>query len=440
MKSPQLTLIVLALCLLLVSGKKLVPKQCKRRFKAIAAKAMNARRNDVRCGDWRGGKNVSWKRTCYLKADTATTAQFSCTRSGVKFASPFPQPTFYTVDSSGTMASSISLALQSNGNAVIYAYDPTNFDAKLAVCNNEACSAPQVSTVASKGNVGSHGDLAMGNSDRPFISFLDLDNGALALVVCNDEACSSPQLTLSVDSAGGNNEGQHSSIALTSAGNPVICYYDYTSFDLKLAVCGDAVCSPPQTSVINIDSSGVVGQYSSLALDNSDNPIMSYYDNTNNRLKLAVCNDPTCSNPQISVIDSTGDVGQHTSLALDSNQHPVISYLDVDNENLKLAVCNDQICSSPQITVVDSEGEVGYHNSLALDSSGNAVISYTDDTTGALKLALCNNAACSAPRTGVLKEKDCEFTSLALDSAGKINIAFNDYTNQELLLAVLERA
>jgi hypothetical protein len=38
------------------------------------------------------------------------------------------------------------------------------------------------------------------------------------------------------------------------------------------------------------------------------------------------CNDTTCASAVVTTVDSTGDVGQHTSLVLDASGNPIISY------------------------------------------------------------------------------------------------------------------
>ena len=70
-----------------------------------------------------------------------------------------------------------------------------------------------------------------------------------------------------------------------------------------------------------VDSNGL-GNYSSLALDSSGWPHISYWDYTNADLKYAY---KDASGWHIETVDYVGYVGAYTSLALDSADHPHIS-------------------------------------------------------------------------------------------------------------------
>jgi len=69
----------------------------------------------------------------------------------------------------------------------------------------------------------------------------------------------------------------------------------------------------------------------------------------------------------IETVDGTGIVGLHTSIALDSSNNPHISYHDDTNKDLKYAHYD----GSWNIETVDSAGYVGPLTSIALDSSNN---------------------------------------------------------------------
>ena len=75
------------------------------------------------------------------------------------------------------------------------------------------------------------------------------------------------------------------SIAIGTDGFPVISYYDATNQDLKVADCGDADCS--SATLITIDAAEIVGQDTSIAIGADGYPVISYYDATKSALKVA---------------------------------------------------------------------------------------------------------------------------------------------------------
>ena len=349
-------------------------------------------------------------------------------------------PTRTTVDSPGAVGLYTSLALNSSGNPVISYYDNTNVangDLKVAFCDDAACSNPSPITVDTAINVG-YTSLALNSNGLPVIGYYDDNDDDLELAICNDADCSNPTRK-TIDSA--ENVGKYPSLVLNGSGFPVISYFDESNLDLKVAVCNDAACSNPTLNTVD-DASKLVGAYTSLALNSSGFPVISYYSYTNSSLELAVCNDAVCSSAaDIRTLDSGGDVGWFTSLALNSNGFPVISYYDSSEDDLKVAVCNNAACTQPTITIVDSTGDVGRYTSLALTNSDYPIISYYDLDNGDLKVAICNDITCTNPTVNTVDSPGTvgEYSSLALNSSGYPVISYYDGSpNANLKVAVFE--
>ena len=129
--------------------------------------------------------------------------------------------------------------------------------------------------------------------------------------------------------------GFYSSIAIDSNGYKHISYYDHTNKVLKYAT--DKTGSWVN---ISVDTAGFVGYWTSIAIDSNDAVHISYQDNANDNLKYATCAS-SCSSASswtTTSVDTTGIVGPYTSIAIDSNDAVHISYRDATNSDLKYAV------------------------------------------------------------------------------------------------------
>ena len=228
--------------------------------------------------------------------------------------------------------------------------------------------------------------------------------------------------TTTVDASG--NFSMYSSIALDSSGNPHISYYDTIRFDLKYAVK-----SGGSWTKTTVDAGGSVGRHNSITLDSSGNPHISYYDTTNASLKYAV---KSRGNWAISTVDTGGNVGMSTSIALDSSGNPHISYYDVTNTNLKYAVKSG---GSWTTITVDNDGGVGSDTSIALDSSNNPHISYHDNTNTSLKYAVKSGGSWTTTTIDANGSVGWD-NSIALSSSNNPHISYYDFSNTNLKYAV----
>ena len=73
--------------------------------------------------------------------------------------------------------------------------------------------------------------------------------------------------------------------------------------------------------------------------------LISYYDGTNDDLKVAHCSDTNCTSATITTLDSTGNVGKYTSVTIGADGLGLISYRDRTNTDLKVAHCSNAFCA-----------------------------------------------------------------------------------------------
>ncbi|WKZ83493.1 MAG: cell wall-binding repeat-containing protein [Acidimicrobiia bacterium] len=354
----------------------------------------------------------------------------------------------HTVDSSGMVGEYTSLALDAFGNPVVSYYDVSNGDLKVAHCDDPVCwgGGESIETVdPSANNVGQFSSLALDSSGFPVVSYYDATTGDLKLAHCNDANCTGGGESIQTVDSSANNVGQYSSLALDSSGFPVVSYYDATTGDLKLAHCNDANCAGGGESIQTVDSSANdVGLWTSLVLDASGKPVVAYFDSTTDDLKLVHCDDVNCApgGESPKTVDSSGSVGAYTSLVLDASGFPVISYAATTIWDLKLAHCNDANCDggNESIELVDGSGElVGLFSSLVLDAAGRPVISHWSLTNYDLKLVSCNDANCAGGDETMISIDTADdvgkYSSMVLDVSGNPVIAYLDSTNFELKVA-----
>jgi Ca2+-binding RTX toxin-like protein len=301
-----------------------------------------------------------------------------------------------TVDSTGDVGWHTSLLLDAAGNPVIAYYEETAGDLKVAHCNDPNCDGRDESivTVDSTGDVGWSGSLALDASGNPVISYNNYTSGDLKVAHCNDADCAGHDESIVI--VDGGDVGWDTSLRLDAAGNPTISYHANNHRDLKIAHCNDANCAGADESIVTVDSTGDVGWYTSMVLDAAGSPVISYFDHTNGHLKVAHCNDANCAGQDDSIVtvDNVGVDAGSGSLGLDAAGNPVIGYHDSINGELKVAHCKDADCVSRDESVAVDSGGLGWYPSLVLDAAGNPAISYYDYGNGDLKVARCDRVSC----------------------------------------------
>jgi hypothetical protein len=125
------------------------------------------------------------------------------------------------------------------------------------------------------------------------------------------------------------------------------------------------------------DEQGVVGRYSSLALDGDGLPHVSYYDATNADLKYAWRDQAGAWHTETVLTDTLRRVGRYSSLELDSWGRPHVSFYDETGGDLGYA-WRDVGGWQVETVATGGQGDVGWYSSLALDGVGQVHVSYYD--------------------------------------------------------------
>ena len=242
-------------------------------------------------------------------------------------------------------------------------------------------------------------------SDPSLLKFATCDLSASANGNC-DQASDWSRVTVE----SGNYEGMFSSIAVGASGDPMISYYDGYTADLKFATCDlsasvNANCDQAiDWTNVTVEAAGSVGRDTSIAVDASGDPMISYRDYGNEDLKFAICDLSASVNGNcdqtidwsLVTVDAARSVSSDTSLALDAEGDPMISYYDDTNGDLRFAICdlsasahaNCDQTSDWSTEAVDAAGAVGLNTSIAVDADGDPIISYYDYTNADLKFAI----------------------------------------------------
>lgn len=296
--------------------------------------------------------------------------------------------------------------------------------------------AVTITTVDSSAVVALYMSIGMGSDGFPIISHYDNTSANLKVSKCGNAACSSGNTSTTIDTTG--TVGQYTSIAVDGNGMPVISYYDNSNTNLKVAKCANAGCTSA-TTLTTVDATGSMGEYTSIALSADNFPVISYYDSTNSALKVAKCHNSGCTiAATLTVVDNTGTVGSFPSIAIGSDTFPIISYYDAGNSALKVAKCANSGCTTgTTITTLDSAGIVGSPSSIKVDGNGIPVISYYDGTNGNLKVAKCANADCTAATLTAIDSTGTvgDYNRVAIGNDGFPVISYYDSTNTALKVA-----
>jgi len=287
----------------------------------------------------------------------------------------------------------------------------------LIKCHNMNCSDYTQSSALMGSNSGQDISIAISSDGTPVMSHFAGTGQDLYVSKCGNLECTSGNTNTNVDSTG--SVGQYTSMTIGKDGLPIIVYYDSGNGWFKAAKCGNAACSSGNTITV-IETSSSSGIHNDITLGTDGLPVISY--NFGSDLLVMKCGNDACSDGNTNTsVDTGGTVAPYNSITISDDGYPIISYRDETNTALKVAKCNNHNCTSSTITTIDSAGNNGWYTRIAIGNDGLPFIVYNDDTSEKVKVVKCGNPACSTNniiQNISLTGSASQFTSMALGSDG----------------------
>jgi hypothetical protein len=203
----------------------------------------------------------------------------------------------------GTMGSA---AVGNDGLPVFAYYDATVHGLGFARCSDETCSAAIDTRVLDSADgtvVGQFTAMTLGHGGFPLIFYYDVTNKDLKLARCLKADCSERDIRV-VDGQAGD-VGMYASVAMPSDGRAAVTYFDEGNGHLMFLKCNDTRCSAPHTHRID-HASVTAGLWTSLTLRPvSELPVITFVTrelsgmppSEHNRLTIAFCGNTTCVEP-----------------------------------------------------------------------------------------------------------------------------------------------
>ncbi|MBJ29671.1 MAG: hypothetical protein CMB61_06435 [Euryarchaeota archaeon] len=369
--------------------------------------------------------------------------------------------------------SSLDLALNGSGAPHIVYFDDNDDDLYIAIKSGGVWSTSKIRDNAGFYTTGRQSSaIAIDDSDGLHVSYYDRSGRDLeyAYMAIGD---SSWTVTTDIDTSS-NYMAWSNSIAVDAEGNPHIAYFDYNYGDLEYTYCTTTCSSASSWIKQTLDSSGVVGEYADIALDQYGQVHVSYYNDSSDDAQSLIVHDGIARSSEIvqvgshnyqtgyavdssgsihlsfyngsdtagslhyavlsgttwavtEVDDSSAKVGAYSALTLDGSERPHISYLDSANGNLRYAHYDG---TSWVITTVDSSGSVGGFTSIANDANDRPRIAYHDSGANILRLAVWDGSSWTL--TTQDSDSSGQGTQVTVDADGKTRIAYFDEENDDL--------
>jgi hypothetical protein len=342
-------------------------------------------------------------------------------------------PQIALIDGGSAVGQCSSVAVGSDGLALVAYYDSVNENLKVAHCEDASCRSATISALDSIGGPGAFTSVAIGTDGFGLIGYVDQTSNELKVAHCSNSPCTAATIS-TVEVAGPG--VRYPSVAIGADGNGLIAYVRGND-DLMVAHCSNLNCTSSGLSVVD---SAADADSPSVAIGTDGLALISYIDATGETLKVAHCSNTACDASITVTLAPVGPFSSATSIAIGADGLGLVSYVPDAFGQLRTAHCADTHCTSATSSLLTDTMAVGSSStSIAFDSSGLGLISYFGAADHKIHVARCTNAQCSAAVSGTIDSfgSDGSHSSIAVGPDGRAWISYNDAANGGLKVAHL---
>jgi hypothetical protein len=322
---------------------------------------------------------------------------------------------------------SIALDPESIPYISYYDYDISHKRLKLAEWVGPGYGDWSVSVIDADGDVGMHSSLAIDSDSGIHIAYYDNTNSRLKYHGSTSSITTAVQreALLSYPWWGENRWGSNPSglsWGYGTAGKPdmagndeylQVVFPEFSELNGNLKYAKWNVGLSDWDKIILADK-GVIGSYTSMAMDSSNVPHISYYDESNGWLWYAKWVGPSLANWEFEVVDKAGDVGRYTSITVDKDDHPHISYTLSYEQTMKYAWRDDVRWYDEDVVFPGPSLAAAVYSSISTDSSARPHIAYYSHASGRLYYTYKDGGVWQTP-SGVDSRVDSGEVSLGLE-------------------------
>ena len=276
------------------------------------------------------------------------------------------------VDQTGDVGSFSSLVLTPDNLPRISYRDATNGKLKLASYNGNSW---HTEILDPDGDNGMGSSLALDSNGYLFVSYIKAGSYDLRFLTYTPTGSTAETVTTGL----GQNVSFTTSLALDPHETPFILYYNSLLGNLMLAYRDPLIML--WNSVAVDESDDDVGRFNSLVIDAYGSLHLCYQNDTRGELWYATY-DPNRDLWSRDLVDSEGSSGAYCHITLSSRGNPIISYFEESNGDLKVAL---KSYDRWQVYRYDTAGITGLWTSIAVNSQGAVGVAYRSQNPDALR-------------------------------------------------------